>query len=360
MRIPLREREGLLRAMSVKSGGVSLRHETMHLHLRHTFATARDAEDEAATLLLRLNADGEDAIGESAPSSRYGDNIDSVARQLDALDLSRIDLWHIDVVLNLLPLAQRAAMCALDLALHDLVGKRLGIPLYQYFGLDPAEAKRTSFTIGLADIETMLSKTREAAHLPILKVKLRAGNEIDTIEALRSSYTGTIRIDANEAWEPEQAVNVLRELKRFDIEFCEQPIKAGQIPWLRYVHELSPIPILVDEDCRTLDDLAALAGFVDGVNIKLVKCGGIREAVRMIHTARALKLKVMLGCMIESSILATAAAHLTPLVDYADLDGPLLISDDPFDGVRYRDAKLALPDAPGLGVKPKAAVKVGA
>jgi len=346
--------------MSVRSAGVSLRHDVVSLHLRRTFATARGSEDIADILVLRLDAGDIEALGESAPSGRYDENVELLARQLDAIDLGGVDLGHVDAALARVPGQQRGAMCALDLALHDFTAKQLDAPLHRVLGLDPSAVKPTSFTIGLADIETMLEKTREAKALPILKVKLGSGREIETIEALRSVYTGTIRIDANEAWQPEAAVALLRELKRFDIEFCEQPIEAGNIPWLRYVREQSPIPIFADEDCRTLDDLRELNGFVDGINIKLVKCGGIREAIRMIHTARALKMKVMLGCMVESSILATAAAQLTPLADFADLDGPLLVSDDPFEGVRYDGGRLLLPNSPGLGVKEKTRIKVGA
>ncbi|HEV2037675.1 MAG TPA: enolase C-terminal domain-like protein, partial [Candidatus Eremiobacteraceae bacterium] len=199
-------------------------------------------------------------------------------------------------------------------------------------------------------IEKTIEKTKEARHLPILKVKLGGDKDVETLEAIRSVYTGRIRLDANEGWTPEVAVSKLQTIARFDIEFCEQPIPAGHPEQLRYVKEHSPIPIFVDEDSRTLTDLARLHGCVDGINIKLVKCGGMRPALAMIHAARALGMKIMIGCMIESSVLATAAAHLSPLVDYADIDGPLLISDDPFVGVRYDGAQLRLPDAPGLGV----------
>lgn len=337
--------------MTKSKPAVSLSHELLELHLRHTFAIARSSEDVAKTLLLRLSADGFEALGETAPSERYGENVELIGRQLDALDLSGADPWRFDTTLAELPADCRGAMCALDLALHDLAALRIGVPLYQFLGLDPAQTKPTSFTIGLADPETTAKKVAEARELPILKLKLGAGRDIETIEAIRSAYRGTIRVDANEAWEPEQAVKILRELKRFDVELCEQPIRAGQPYWLRYVRELSPIPIFADEDCRTLADIAPLNGFVDGINIKLAKCGGIREALRMIATARALGMKVMIGCMIESSVLATAGAHLTPLVDYADLDGPLLISDDPFEGVRFRGAALELPAEPGIGMR---------
>jgi L-alanine-DL-glutamate epimerase-like enolase superfamily enzyme len=185
-------------------------------------------------------------------------------------------------------------------------------------------------------------------------VKLGKGDEIETIEAIRGVYSGAIRIDANEGWTPEQSVALLRELGRFEIEFCEQPIPAGAPEQLRWIRERSPIPIVADEDAKDANDLPALLGCVDGINVKLVKCGGIRGALAMIHTARAMNLKVMLGCMVESQILTTAAAHLSPLVDWADLDGPFLTARDPFTGIAYDDGKIVLPDEPGLGVAERA------
>ncbi len=330
-----------------------LRYEPLTLHLRHTFTIARSSEDVAMTLLLHLRADGIDAVGESSPVGRYSESVDLVARQLDALDVRGANPWHIDETLDRVPRDQRGAMCALDLALHDWAGKRLGIPVYQLLGLDPGKAKQTSFTIGIDDLDTMVKKAREALHMPILKVKLGSGGEREFLHALRSVYRGIIRVDANEAWSPEEAVAKLRDLAPYELEFCEQPIAAGNLAGLRFVRENSPVPIMADEDCRTLDDIAPLYGCVDGINIKLVKCGGIREAVKMIHAARALSMKVMLGCMIESSVLCTAAAQLTPLVDYADVDGPLLVTDDPYVGADYDGAQLRLPNAPGLGVRPR-------
>jgi len=331
--------------------------QILSLHLRHTFRIARGSEDVAETVVLRLHADGIEALGESAPIARYDEDVAGVARMLSSVRLDDVDLRCFDDVLDLLPAHARGARCALDLALHDLAGKRLGVPVFRLLGLDPAKTVPTCFTIGIADLDETIEKTMQARHLPILKVKLGDGDEIATIEAIRSVYTGTIRIDANEGWTPQQAVALLSELARFDIEFCEQPIPAGDPPGLRHVRERSPIPIVVDEDARTLDDLARLHGCVDGINIKLVKCGGMREAVRMIHAARALGMKIMIGCMIESSVLATAGAQLTPLVDYADLDGPLLVKDDPFEGVRYDGARLRLPNAPGLGVRARTTVE---
>ncbi|HET9341659.1 MAG TPA: dipeptide epimerase [Candidatus Eremiobacteraceae bacterium] len=342
--------EASVMARAFPSGAPVLRCSPLLLHLRHTFTIARSSEDVAESVLLELD-DGElTGLGECAPSGRYEESPGLVTRQLLAADFRDVDLFEFDVALGRLGGEERGAMCALDIALHDLAGKRLGVPVCRLLGLDPSAAKETSFTVGIADIDTMVAKTKEAAHMPILKVKVGAGNEIETLEALRSVYRGRIRIDANEGWEPEQAVRLLNELARFEVEFCEQPVRAGAPERLRFVRERSRIPIMADESCRIPADIAPLAGCVDGIVIKLVKCGGMREAVAMTHIARALGMKIMIGCMIESSILATAGAHLTPLVDYADLDGPLLVTDDPYDGVVFDGAQMRLPDAPGLGV----------
>jgi L-Ala-D/L-Glu epimerase len=325
------------------------------LHLRHTFRIARASEDVSRSLVVRLRADGVEALGETTPSQRYAESVESVAATLAALDLRPADLLDVEATLDLLPAQAHGARCALDLALHDYAGIALGMPAYALFGLDPARAKPTSFTIGIGDLEETLARVREAAHLPILKIKLGAGDEVETIEAIRSIYRGALRVDANEGWSPEQAVALLAELGRFGVEFCEQPVEAGHPEWLRYVRERSPVPIFTDEDSVTADDVPALAGCVDGINVKLVKCGGMRAAARMMRVARAHGMKIMIGCMVESSILATAAAHLTPAADFADIDGPWLVADDPFEGVRYDGAQLRLPNAPGLGVRPRAA-----
>ncbi len=323
----------------------------LDLPLLHRFTIARSSVDVEQTVIARLHWNGIDALGESAPSERYGETIESVIAALDARR-NGDDPYALDALLAGLP---PAARCALDIALHDCIGKDLERPLWRLFGLDPAGTPVTSFTIGIAPIDAMVAKVRAVGAHPTIKVKLGAGDEIDTIAAIRAVYSGTIRIDANEGWTPERSVELLRELERYGIEFCEQPIPAGTPERLRWIRERSPIPIVTDEDSRNADDLLALAGCVDGINIKLVKCGGIRAALAMIHTARALRLKIMLGCMIETAILNTAAAHLSPLVDWADLDGPFLLASDPYDGLTYVDGKIVLPDGPGLGVRERAA-----
>ncbi|MFN2527800.1 MAG: dipeptide epimerase [Candidatus Baltobacteraceae bacterium] len=325
--------------------------EPLELPLVHPFKITRGEESVARTAVFRLTWGGLEGLGETAPIQRYHESIESVQTWFAQHPVHGSDPYLFDYLLAGIP---PAARCALDIALHDLIGKDLRQPLYRLLGLDPAKTPATSFTIGMAGREKTLQKVAEIASHPILKIKLGAGSvqeEIETIEAIRSAYTGIIRIDANEGWSAESAVAILRELQRFEIEFCEQPIPAGHPEQLRFIRERTSIPIVTDEDSKDARDLPALHGCVDGINIKLVKCGGIRGALAMVHTARALGFKIMLGCMVESAILSTAAAHISPLVDWADIDGPFLTATDPYEGVTYVNGKLVLPDAPGLGVR---------
>lgn len=336
---------------------LSLSLTTLELPLVHPFTIARGTNALARTAVFHLNWKGLEGLGESVPIPRYNESVDSVIAYFREHPVRGDDPYLLDDLLSDdIPVAAR---CGLDIALHDLIGKDCGKPLYQLLGLDPAKTPVTSFTIGIGDRETTLKKVAEIGTHPVMKVKLGLGSvteEVETIELIRSKYTGTIRIDANEGWTAEQAVEVLREMERFDVEFCEQPIKAGHPEQLRYIKEHSKIPIVTDEDSLTAEDLPKLFGCVDGINVKLVKCGGIRAGIKMIHTARALGMKIMLGCMVESQISATAAAQISPLVDWADIDGPFLTKDDPFSGITYRDGKIVLPDGPGLGVSEKARV----
>lgn len=336
---------------------LSLSLTTLELPLVHPFTIARGTEEAAHTAIFRLSWNGLEALGESVPIPRYNESVQSVIAYFEKHPLRGDNPYLLDELLS--EGIPPAARCGLDIALHDLIGKDCGKPLYRLFGLDPSKTPVTSFTIGIGDPETTLKKVAEIGDHPVMKVKLGLGSvkeEVETIELIRSKYTGTIRIDANEGWTPQQAVDVLHELERFGIEFCEQPIKAGQPEKLRYIKEHSSIPIVTDEDSLTAADLPKLYGCVDGINVKLVKTGGIRGAISMIHTARALGMKIMLGCMVESQISATAAAQISPLVDWADIDGPFLTKDDPFSGITYKDGKIVLPDGYGLGVREKAAV----
>jgi len=328
---------------------LTLQLQPLELALRHPFTIARGSEECARTIVFRLQWNGVRALGECAPSARYHESFASVRAHFADRPLPADASPYL--LEDLLDERPPAARCGLDLALHDAIGKDLERPLWQLLGCDPERTPVTSFTIGIASPEETLAKVREAQTHPILKIKLGAGREVETIASIREIYHGTLRIDANEGWTADDAVRILRELERYEIEFCEQPIPAGAPAQLRYVRERTRIPIVADEDAKNAHDVAALAGCVDGVNVKLVKCGGIRGALALIHTARALDMRIMLGCMVESAVCTTAAAHLSPLVDWADLDGPFLTASDPFSGVTYAQGKLVLPDAPGLGVR---------
>jgi L-alanine-DL-glutamate epimerase-like enolase superfamily enzyme len=321
--------------------------------LAQPFTIARGTQTEAHNVLVRLECDGVEGMGEAAPAEHYGDTQASSIHFVEmakAIVTGREPISRLHELLEELARINPAPKAAIDMAAYDLLGKRLGAPLYEILGLDPSAAPLTSFTIGIDSPEIMAAKARAAAGYPILKVKVGTDRDVENLEAIRSVSQATIRVDANEAWSPKQAVSAIRELARFDIEFVEQPVPAADLAGMGFVRDRSPVPIITDEACITPNDVVKVAPYIDGINIKLMKCGGIEPALRMIHIARAHNLKVMMGCMVESSLAITAAAHLSPLLDYADLDGQLLIRDDPFTGVRVEAGRLILPDAPGLGV----------
>jgi L-alanine-DL-glutamate epimerase-like enolase superfamily enzyme len=248
---------------------------------------------------------------------------------------------------------QPAAEAAIDMALRDLAGKRLGIPLYELLGLDPRDAPPTSFTIGMDRPEVMAERVAAAAEFEILKIKLGGDEDRAILEAVRSSTDRPIRVDANEGWTLDDARSRLEWLAEMGVELVEQPLPAEQLAETRALRRLSPVPLFADESVHRAADIPRLAEAFDGINIKLMKCGGLGEALRMIAVARAHGMRIMLGCMVESSLAVTAAAHLSPLVDHADLDGNLLVANDPFVGVRVEAGRLVLPEAPGLGVRPR-------
>ncbi|MDE3164940.1 MAG: dipeptide epimerase, partial [Acidobacteriota bacterium] len=246
-----------------------------------------------------------------------------------------------------------AGKAAVDIAILDWVGQKLGVPLYELFGLDPADTPLTTFSIGIDTPEITKQKTLEAAPYPVLKVKVGLATDEPTIEAVRSVTRKPLRVDANEGWkDKDEAVRKINWLETQGVEFIEQPLPAEQIEDMKYVRARIHMPVIADEACQRASDIPKLKEYFDGVNIKLDKAGGILEAYRMIQIARSLGMKVMLGCMISSSVSVTAAAQLSPLVDYADLDGNLLIANDPFHGVGVEKGKLMLPARPGLGLTP--------
>lgn len=331
---------------------------TLDLTLTTPFRISRSVQTLAHNVQTRIDVDGVEGIGEAAPSGFYGERRESVFMALsDFGEHIEADPSLIEDIVASMDRRLRgnaAAKASVDMALYDLMGKRLGAPVYQLLGLNPERTPVTSFTIGIDEPAEMARKAAEAAKIyPILKIKVGTDHDLDIVRAIREATDATLRVDANAAWTPKQAIRVIRELEPYNIEFVEQPLPPTDIEGLRFVREHVDLPIIADESCVTETDIPGLVGAVDGINIKLMKCGGIHHALRMIHTARAHHLKVMLGCMVESSLSITAAAHISPLVDYADLDGNLLVSDDPFEGVRVEQGKLVLPERAGLGVRPR-------
>jgi L-alanine-DL-glutamate epimerase-like enolase superfamily enzyme len=247
-----------------------------------------------------------------------------------------------------------AAEAAIDMALRDLAAQRLGVPLYELLGIDPSTMPVTSFTIGMDTPEIVEQKVREAEAFAVLKVKMGSEDDAVVLETVRRLTDRPIRIDANEGWTLEDALGRLEWLQEMGVEYVEQPLPADQLDEMRELKKISPLPLFADESVGRAEDIPKLAEGFDGINIKLMKCGGLGEALRMIHVARAHGMKVMLGCMVESSLAITAAAHIAPLVDHADLDGNLLITNDPWIGAELHDGRLVLPSEPGLGVKERA------
>lgn len=322
----------------------------LDLPLAERFTIARESWDSTRNVFVTLRFAGVSGIGEASPAARWDETPESVVAALDGVEPERLDNpFNLEGVLDVLPAG--AARAALDIALHDLAAKVAGLPLCKLLGSKGRTLPSTSVTVPIAPLDDMRERARSLADHPVLKVKVGFDGDVDCVAAIRDVYAGALRIDANEGWDVDEAPVRLKELERFDIELCEQPIPAGDHEVLREVTETTSIPIFADEDVCTAADVARLVGVVDGVNLKLRKCGGIREAMRAIAVARANSMAVMLGCNLESGVAATAGAHLAGLVDHADLDGPLLLADDPFPGVSYRRGEMILPDAPGLGVE---------
>ncbi len=333
-------------------------YEVLELETAHPFGIARGTASAWRAVWVRIaDKDGVEGWGEADPSSFYGESADTVVAALERLcpiveAADPFDLETVEAKLCASLKHNAAARVAISAALHDLVGKRLGVPLWKLWGLDPAKAPLSSFTIGLDTPEVIRAKVKEAAQYPILKIKVGTSDDRRILEAVRAETDKPIRVDANCGWTAKQAIAQLPLLEEMGVELIEQPLPPDDLEGLAAVRRASSMPIFADESCRTAADIPALvrAGAVDGINIKLAKCGSLREALRMIATARAHHLQLMVGCMIESSLGITAAAHFTPLLDVVDLDGAALLKQDPFAGATIAGGKVVLPTAPGLGV----------
>jgi L-alanine-DL-glutamate epimerase-like enolase superfamily enzyme len=331
--------------------------EIIRLKLKHTWTTVMSSSDYRDTLHVHYTRDGITGHGEGAPIVRYHETaetgkqaVEKVRSILETGDPAAFTKLNAEAFRHIE--GEWAAKAAINLALMDWTGQKLGIPLYRYFGLDPADAPITTFSIGIDDPAKTKAKVEEAAQFPVLKIKVGLDSDEATMAAVRAATKKPLRVDANEGWKnKEEAVRKINWLEKQGVEFIEQPMPAEMIEETRWVRSRVHIPIIADEACLRPQDIPKLKDAFDGINIKLDKCGGMMEAYRMIQIARALGMKVMIGCMVSSSCTVTAAAQLSPLVDYADLDGNLLISNDPYTGVTVKNGKLILPDRPGLGLK---------
>jgi len=328
----------------------------VRLNLRRRWTTTMSSSSYRDTLHVAYCRDSITGYGEGAPITRYHEDAESARKAAKSMGdiLLAADPMQFSKVMG--GIFQRfqgewAAKAAVDISLMDWVGKRLEIPLYAYFGLDPRDAPVTTFSIGIDTPEITRVKVKEAEEYPVLKVKVGLDTDEETISAVRSVTSKALRVDANEGWkDKEEAVRKIKWLETQGVEFVEQPMPSDMLDEMRWVRERVHMPIIADESCQRASDIPKLKGIFDGVNIKLDKSGGILEAYRMISIAKSLGMKTMLGCMISSSVSVTAAAHLSPFVDFADLDGNLLIANDPFQGVQVERGKLVLPDRPGLGL----------
>jgi L-alanine-DL-glutamate epimerase-like enolase superfamily enzyme len=349
---------------------MGLKYRVMELPLEFTFAISRSAKDVAYTVLvewtLEYQGKAYTGLGEAVPSRFYGEDPNTVVDFYQRIEvegiLADVDPFNFQEFEDRFSgfVKYRAARSALDAALHDIQGQIVGMPLYRLWGLDPSRCPKTSYTIGLADLEMIRHKTEVALSrgYDILKVKLGGPEDMATLKLIRQiAPQATIRADANAAWTLEEAFALLPQAAALGVEFVEEPLKLkSPVEHYARLKEESPLPLMADESCHTLRDIPFCAEYFHSVNLKPTKTGGLREAMRMIHAARASDLKIMLGCFTETSVANTAFAHLSPLVDYADLDGGLLLANDPFDGVKFEGNHIRLPSRPGIGVVPKSPV----
>ena len=321
------------------------------LPLAEPFVIARHTTEVADVVWVELEHDGERGYGEAAPIERYDESPQSALAYLEeAGEALGDDPFALDEILGGLPEREYAARAALDAALHDLCGKLTGLPVWRLLGFRRA-GPPTSWTIGLGEPDEMAQKAERATGFRSLKLKLggRDGRDVERVTAVREVWDGLIRVDVNEYWTIDEALETLPRLAELGVDYCEQPLAAGD-PEGRRLKERSPIPVFLDEDCHTLKDVAGCAERGHGINIKLAKSGGIREAIRMVHAARALGLQVMLGCMVESGLGIAAGTSIAALCDHVDLDGNLLLREDPWPGVHLVDGVQLPAESPGLGV----------
>ena len=334
---------------------MELKFHRYDLELKNTFRISHAARDVQPTLIVEISSDGFTGYGEAAATSYYGVTVEKMIAAIkeveelvrDNVELPPEELWEItNPRLQKTPFAQ----CALDIAMHDLHGKRSGLPLYKLWGLQLKDIPLTNYTIGIDSVETMVQKIREFPW-PLYKIKLGTNDDVGLVRELRKHTDAVFRVDANGAWTAEETIANSAILKDLNVEFIEQPLPREKNGDMREVFENSVLPVIADESCIEQGDVEKCIGKFHGVNIKLTKCGGLTPARRMILKARQAGLKTMVGCMTESTVGISAIGHLLPLLDYVDMDGGLLIKNDIADGVKVRDEKVHFPERNGTGVE---------
>jgi L-alanine-DL-glutamate epimerase-like enolase superfamily enzyme len=335
--------------------GLILRFTPYTLQLKHTFTLSTSSRNTTPVMLTEIEYDGITGYGEASMPPYLGESHESVAKFLSLLNISQftdpfllIDI--LEYVDRMMP-GNYAAKASVDIAMHDLIGKLVGEPFYRLFGLNPSRAPLTSFTIGLDSPEIIRQKVLEAQPYKVLKVKLGRDNDREMVEVIRSLTDKPLCVDVNQGWKDRnQALEMAGWLKEKGVIFLEQPMPKEMKDDIAWLTARSPLPVVGDEAIQNISDLLNNRDVYSGINIKLMKCGGLNAAMKMINVARAFGMKVMIGCMTETSCAVSAAAQLSPLVDWCDLDGNLLISNDPFEGLKIVDGKVILPKIPGIGI----------
>ena len=331
-------------------GSLAVEARLVDLPLAERFTIARQTWTVATSLYVKVTYGDVAGWGEVQPADRWDETPDSALQEVTSVDLGAFNgPFDLEALSEVLP--SGSARCALDIAFHDLCGKLAGVSVRELVGLGRRQPEPTSVTVPISDPKGMVERTRKLSNYPIIKTKVGFDGDVDAIRSIREIFSGRLRVDANEGWDVDDAVDRLQALAEFDIELCEQPIPANNLDGLRKVRDASPIPIFADEDVCDARDVARLHGSVDGVNLKVRKTGGLREFLRCVAVARTLDMGVMIGCDLESGIGITAGASVAPVADFVDLDGPLLLTEDPYPGLVYEGATLRLPDGPGLGLK---------
>lgn len=325
------------------------------LELKHVFTIATSSRSTTPVMLTEIEYDGIIGYGEASMPPYLGESQETAAKFLSKVDLSQFnDPFEMEKILDYvdgIDSGNGAAKASVDIALHDLVGKMMGKPWYKIWGYDKTLTPNTSFTIGIDTAEVVKQKVKEAAEFKILKVKLGRENDKEMIETIRSVTETPLCVDVNQGWTDKNvALEMIHWLKERNVVFVEQPMPKTQIDDMAWLTENSPLPTIADEALQRIPDVVKAYGVYSGINIKLMKCTGMREAHKMLNLARSMDMKVMLGCMTETSCAISAASHLSPMVDWADLDGALLIGNDIFDGTKIIDGKVTLTDKPGIGV----------